>query len=77
MRLGMCIMAPESIWTAYVIKKLRGLSPQANYSDRRLAAKLMTTSADIGCNVVIVADPYGRILDSLDRSPNFSFQVAP
>jgi hypothetical protein len=30
----------------------RGLSPQANYSDRRLSAKLVPTSADRGCHVV-------------------------
>jgi hypothetical protein len=36
--------------------KLRGLSPQANYtdrlSDRRLSAKLVPTLADRGCRVV-------------------------
>jgi hypothetical protein len=36
----------------------------ANFSDR-------------GCHVVIVTDPYGRILGFLDRSRYFFFQVAP
>jgi hypothetical protein len=45
-------------------------------SDRRLSAKLVATFVDIGCHVVSVTDPYGRILDFLDRSRVF-FQVAP
>jgi hypothetical protein len=36
-------------------------------SDRRLS-KLVTTSADRGCGVVSVTDPYGRIFAFLDRS---------
>jgi hypothetical protein len=32
---------------------------------------------DAGCHVVSVTDPYDRILDSLDRSRYFFFQVAP
>jgi hypothetical protein len=47
-------------------EKLRGLSPRANYTGR-LSAKLVPTFADRGCNVVSVTDPYGRILDFLDR----------
>jgi hypothetical protein len=45
-------------------------------SDRRLSAKLMPTSADRGCHVVSVTDPYGRILGFLDWSCYFFFQVA-
>jgi hypothetical protein len=30
--------------------------------------------ADIGCHVVSVTDPYGRILDFLDRSRYFSIK---
>jgi hypothetical protein len=45
--------------------------------DRRLSAKLVRTSADRGCRVVIATDPYGRILGFLDRSRYFFFQVAP
>jgi hypothetical protein len=37
-------------------------------SDRRLSAKLVPTSADRGCYVASVTDPYGRILGFLDRS---------
>jgi hypothetical protein len=46
-------------------------------SDRRLSAKLVLTFVDGGCQVVSVTDPYGRILDFLDRSSYFFFQVAP
>jgi hypothetical protein len=37
-------------------------------SDRRLSAKLAPTSADRGCHVVGVTDPYCRILGFLDRT---------
>jgi hypothetical protein len=61
------------------IKKLRGPSPRANYTDRTTAAwpaKLAPTFADRGCHVVSVTDPYGRILGFLERDgfiyvPNF------
>jgi hypothetical protein len=46
-------------------------------NDRRLPAKLLPTSADKGCRVVSLTDPYGRILGFLDRSRYFFFQVAP
>jgi hypothetical protein len=46
-------------------------------SDRRLSAKWLPTFADKGCHVVSVTDPYGRILDFLDRSRYYFFQVAP
>jgi hypothetical protein len=36
--------------------------------DRRLSAKLVPTSADRGCRVVSVTDPYGHILGFLDRT---------
>jgi hypothetical protein len=48
--------------------KLRGLSLRANYTDRRLSAKLVPTFAYRGCYVVSVTDPYGRINDFLDRT---------
>jgi hypothetical protein len=42
-------------------KELRGLSPQANYTDRlsdcRLSAKLVRTLADRGCRVVSATNP--------------------
>jgi hypothetical protein len=48
---------------------LRGLSPQANYTDRATAAcRRVPTSAARGCHVVSVTDPYGRILKFLDRN---------
>jgi hypothetical protein len=60
--------------------KLRGLSPRENYTDRaigRLSAKLVPTFVDRGCHVFRVTNPYGRILDFLDRNRYFFFQVAP
>jgi hypothetical protein len=41
-----------------------------------MSAKLVPAFADRGCHVVSVKDPYGRILDFLDRSRHFSFQAA-
>jgi hypothetical protein len=38
---------------------------------------LVPTLADRGCHVVSVTDPHGRIIDFLDRSRYFFFQVAP
>jgi hypothetical protein len=46
-------------------------------SDRRLSAKLVPISAGRGCREVSTTDPHGRILDFLDRSRYFFFQVAP
>jgi hypothetical protein len=69
----------------YSHTQIRGLNPQANYtdraterpSDRRLSAKLVPIFADRGCHVVSVTNPYGRILVFLDRSSCYFFQVAP
>jgi hypothetical protein len=44
-------------------------------SERRLSAKLVPTLADIGCHVVSVTDPYGRILCFLDRK-TINFEVS-
>jgi hypothetical protein len=46
-------------------------------SGRRLSAKLVPTFTDRECHVVSVTDLCGRILDFLDRSRYFFFQVAP
>jgi CBS-domain-containing membrane protein len=46
-------------------------------SYRRLLTKLVPTFADIGCHVVSVTDPHGRIVGFLDRSSSFFFQAAP
>jgi hypothetical protein len=57
--------------------KLHGLSPRANYTDRATAACRRSDCqpffADIGCQVVSVTNPYGRILGFLDRSRYFFF----
>jgi hypothetical protein len=44
-------------------------------SDRRLSAKLVPNFTDRGCPVVSTTDPYSHILDILDRSCYFFFQV--
>jgi hypothetical protein len=60
--------------------KLRGLSPQVNYTERATAAcrrswcQLLRVEA---CHVVSVTDSYGRILGFLDLEPLLFFQVAP
>jgi hypothetical protein len=46
-------------------------------SDYRLLAKLVPTFADRGSQVVILMDPYSRILGFLDRSHYFFCQAAP
>jgi hypothetical protein len=46
-------------------------------SDCSLSAKLLPTFEDIGCHVVSVTHPYGRILGFLDRRHYFVFKVAP
>jgi hypothetical protein len=56
-------------------KKLRGLSPQVNYTDRRMSAKLVPTFADRVCRVVSATDPHGRILGFLNRSRYYFFHV--
>jgi hypothetical protein len=61
--------------------KLRGLSPQANYtdllSDRRLSAKLVPTLADRGCRVVSTTiPPQSLIFGFLDRSRYF-LEISP
>jgi hypothetical protein len=51
--------------------KLRGLSPQANYTDRATAAYRRSWCqlfADRVCRVVSATDTHGRILGFLDRS---------
>jgi hypothetical protein len=45
-------------------------------SDDCLLTKLVSTLADGGCYMVSVTDPYSRIVEFLDRSRYFFFQVA-
>jgi hypothetical protein len=57
--------------------KLHDLNPRANYTDRATAdcgRSDCQLFADIGCHVVSVTDPYGRILGFLDRSRYFSIK---
>jgi hypothetical protein len=58
-------------------KKLHGLSPRANYTDRATAACRRSDCQLLrieGCHVVSVTDPYGRIFGFLDRSHYFSIK---
>jgi hypothetical protein len=72
----------KSIWEhCYVsygrlIKKLRGLSPRASYTDRATAACRRSDCQllRIKGHVVNVTDPYGRILNFLDRNRYFSIK---
>jgi hypothetical protein len=59
--------------------KLRGLSPQAKYTDlaTSLVGEVSAKFADRGCHVVSVTDSYGRILSYLDRNRYSCFSVAP
>jgi hypothetical protein len=59
--------------------KLRGLSPQVNYTDRATTAvgEVVSTFADRGCYVVRQRIPTAINLGFLDRSRYFFFQVAP
>jgi hypothetical protein len=53
------------------------MSSRENYIDRATAACRRSdckTFADRGCHVVSVTDPYGRIIDFLDRSRYFSIK---
>jgi hypothetical protein len=64
-------------WHENKKKKLHGLNPRANYTDRATAACRRSDFqlfADRGCHVVSVTDPYGRILGFLDRSRYFSIK---
>jgi hypothetical protein len=55
------LYSENSLYLTLKTTKLRGLSPQANYthllSDRRLSAKLVPTLADRGCRVVSAIPP--------------------
>jgi hypothetical protein len=72
---------------AYLDKYLSGRQKQAPWSefaselyrssDRRLLAKSVPTFADRGFHMIGATDPYGRILEFLDRSRYFFFPVAP
>jgi hypothetical protein len=49
-------------------------SPQANYTDRRLLAKLVQTFADRGCRVVSAMDPPSINSVFLTGAATFSFK---
>jgi hypothetical protein len=55
-------------------KKLHGLSPRANYTDRATAACRRSECQLLRIHVVSVTDPSGRVLGFLDRSRYFSIK---
>jgi hypothetical protein len=57
------LILPKKNWTPWPESASELYRP----SDRRLSAKLVSTSAVRGCHVVSVTDSYGRILGYLDR----------
>jgi hypothetical protein len=58
----------------HTLKKIRGMSPRGNYTNRATATGEISDSfCDYRCHVVSVTDPYGRILGFLDRSRYFFF----
>jgi hypothetical protein len=65
------------ICEALIQNKLHELCPRANYSNRRLPAKLVPTFANRGCRMVSETDPHGHIFGFLDRSCYYFFQVVP
>jgi hypothetical protein len=62
--------------TSRIKQKLRGFSPQANYTDRAKSAKLVPTLADRGRCVVSGTNPKAVNFGFLDRSRYFSIQIA-
>jgi hypothetical protein len=53
------------------------VSKQTVQTENRLSAKLAPTFVDRGCRIVRTADPFGRILGSIDWIRYFFFQVTP
>jgi hypothetical protein len=60
MFIGSDIKTKQTPWSESASKLYR-------LSDRHLLAKLVPTFVDKGCHVVIMTDPYGCILNFLDR----------
>jgi hypothetical protein len=61
-------------------KNLRGLSPQVGYTNQPTSGGLLATLitlAERGCHMVGTTDSHGCILDFLDQSCYYFFQVAP
>jgi hypothetical protein len=67
----------SNYWALYLItktKKLHGLSPRANYTDRATAACRGGDCQLLWIEVVSVTDPYGRVLGFLDKIRCFSIK---
>jgi hypothetical protein len=76
--MGLCKIqgSHNSDYEEFYHNKLRGLSPQANYTDRETAAGRRSANF-CGCRVVSTTDTNGLILGFLYRSHYYFFQVAP
>jgi hypothetical protein len=61
----------------HVTKILKSPSELYRPSDSSVLEKLAPTFVNKECRVVGATDPYGRILDFLDQSRYFLFQIAP
>jgi hypothetical protein len=72
-----CLLKVRLVTLSIKKKKLHGLSPRANYTDRATATCRRNDCqlfADRGCHVVRVTDPYGRIFVFLNKSRYFSIK---
>jgi hypothetical protein len=68
------------MWSSSSEKKIpwiQSVSELYRLSDRRLSAKLVPTFADGECYMMSTTDPYCLILDFLNWSRYYFFQVAP
>jgi hypothetical protein len=76
---AVCRQFSDGLYAHTLIKKFRGLSPQANYTDQAkpFVFEVSANVCDRGCHIVSVTDSYGRILGFPDRSRYFFFQEAP
>jgi hypothetical protein len=82
------LVRPQLIWESEIfsimsISSKTKLNPVASVSELTTPTEPLVGEDSVnfcgyrGCHVVSVTDPYGRILDFLDRSRYFFFQVAP
>jgi hypothetical protein len=65
--------------SVYIINSMAWVRERTMQTERRplVGRSYCLLSAERGCHVVSLTDPYGRILGFLDRSRYFFFQVAP
>jgi hypothetical protein len=73
----MCHLQRNTWLGQHLLSLLHGFSPQTNWSDHRLLAKLVPTFAGSGCRVVSARDPHGRNLGFVHRRLYIFFQATP